>query len=322
MQNGLYLDHIMGAVDEAIAQIDLNAMPDRDALLGALREARQRRNLTFILGAGVSIPSGIPSWLSLIEKAAGLLLNDRPDLAAVLVSEALSATRKIRFCESVAGLKTGFRAVLSRVIYEQYDEKRPNGILDALCQITLGLDGGSRIPKVISYNFDNLLERQLQVMQTATGLAIELLSAYSEETYARANDHAINVIHPHGFLPNDLPFSAIANIPLVFSEDDCHDHFLNHAFWANVCQMQTFKQSACLFVGLSFECPNLRRLLDFSSKGLNRRPLRVAILRSPKGPQALEKRFLLTRDLSSFAVQPLWVDDFAEIPNVLYSLKA
>ncbi len=52
----------------------------------------------------------------------------------------------------------------------------------------------------------------------------------------------------------------------MFSEDSYHSQFIEPFSWSNLIQLNKLNQNTCLLIGLSLTDPNLRRLLDVSSR--------------------------------------------------------
>ena len=122
---------------------------------------------------------------------------------------------------------------------------------------------GAKVKSVVTYNFDDLLERQL------TSNAILYRCIYTDnESY---DPDELPVYHLHGFLPEDRKlYDGLDNCTLVFSEEGYHQIYSDSYHWSNLVQLNSFRESNCLMVGLSMTDPNLRRLLDISSKNIER----------------------------------------------------
>jgi hypothetical protein len=122
---------------------------------------------------------------------------------------------------------------------------------------------GAKVKSVVTYNFDDLLERQLKKDN------ILHRSIYTDtESY---DPDELPVYHVHGFLPEDRDdYQGLENSTLVFSEEGYHQIYSESFHWSNLVQLNSFRENSCLMIGLSMTDPNLRRLLDISSKNIER----------------------------------------------------
>ncbi|MBV7461632.1 MULTISPECIES: SIR2 family protein [unclassified Acidovorax] len=122
---------------------------------------------------------------------------------------------------------------------------------------------GAKVKSVITYNFDDLLERQLEKNR------ILCRCIYSDtETY---DPDELPVYHVHGFLPEDRKkYDRLDKSTLVFSEEGYHRIYSDSYHWSNLVQLNSLRENNCLMVGLSMADPNLRRLLDLSAKNIER----------------------------------------------------
>ncbi|HDK9808218.1 TPA: SIR2 family protein, partial [Klebsiella pneumoniae] len=116
---------------------------------------------------------------------------------------------------------------------------------------------------VITYNFDDLLERQL--------ISNSILHRCIYTNNESFDPDELPVYHVHGFLPeNRKLYDGLDKSTLVFSEEGYHHIYSDSYHWSNLVQLNSFRENSCLMVGLSMTDPNLRRLLDISSKNIER----------------------------------------------------
>jgi hypothetical protein len=128
-------------------------------------------------------------------------------------------------------------------------------IFKEIFQFCLGGHGGPSIDSIITYNFDDLLEKYFEKEK------IPFKSIYAEGmSYTRRQTP---IYHVHGFLPRG---SLNKDHKIVLSEDMYHQQYNDTYNWSNLLQINTFKDKTCLFIGLSLVDPNYRRLLDIAMK--------------------------------------------------------
>jgi hypothetical protein len=139
-----------------------------------------------------------------------------------------------------------------------------------------------------------------------------------------------NVYHPHGYLRFDRR-RGMKNkeaVRTVLSEFEYYDFYNRPTAIFTNATLSLFREYHCLFVGMSMTDENIRRLLYYSKQerdeGLrlsdrsrDTRPRHYAILRRCN----LTEDFLTTT-LLGLSVQPLWVENFGEIPERLVALVA
>lgn len=68
------------------------------------------------------------------------------------------------------------------------------------------------------------------------------------------------IYHVHGYVPRN---NYIRSKPIL-SEKDYHELYKEAFHWTNVEQLHALNRNTCIFIGLSMQDPNLRRLLDIS----------------------------------------------------------
>jgi SIR2-like domain len=307
-----------------LSPYDFHPVIGSSATCAELASARRSHSLTLVLGAGISYPSALPTWNALIQEAGKAALQDSaaPSLVDLILTSYLSPIAQVRMFETILGMKSAFRSHLVRALYAHYvHRRRPKANLMCIADFIIGNGNRPSVDSVISYNFDNLLELTLELGISQKTKHFRVVPIASEETYrASIEDRTIRVFHPHGFIPYDASLNDLISMPLVFSEEDYHKHFLNQVFWANVMQASCLTSGRCLFIGSSFTDPNLRRLLDMT-RGSPVKPNRIAIRALhkdtiKKGTKHVEN-YIMEKDLRSLGVETLWVRKNGDIPRLL-----
>jgi hypothetical protein len=195
---------------------------------------------------------------------------------------------------------------------------------------------GARVRAVISYNFDDLLERQLKRTN------VQYHSIYSEnESYG---PDELPLYHVHGFLPETVKsYEGLERSTLVFSEEGYHQIYSDPYHWSNLVQLTNFRENTCLMVGLSMTDPNLRRLLDISARNIERprhyafmkrmtietfvyataNGKREQVINNIKGAEEfLNRHYKLNEEIMrELGVIILWYDNYDEIPGILTQIN-
>jgi hypothetical protein len=200
---------------------------------------------------------------------------------------------------------------------------------------------GARVKSVITYNFDDLLEKNL------TSKSIKYHSIYTENEISSSDE--LPIYHAHGFLPeNRSLYQSLDKTTLVFSEEGYHHIYSNPYHWSNLIQLYNLKENNCLMIGLSMTDPNLRRLLDISGKNsefsrhyvfMNRlsidsfvyekseeiddqgnkvKKIKQKIKNIESAEIFLKRHHKLNEDImKELSVNIIWYEDYDEIPEIL-----
>jgi hypothetical protein len=115
----------------------------------------------------------------------------------------------------------------------------------------------------------------------------------------------------------------------VFSEEEYHRQYADPFRWSNLVQTSLLGSLDGLFIGLSLEDPNIRRILDSTHQQYPRRH-NYAVLRRQR-PLARAGRSVKnvvinlfeqieSESFADIGVSVLWVDDFKDIPKLLRQL--
>ncbi|WP_191906987.1 SIR2 family protein [Adhaeribacter soli] len=251
-----------------------------------LQQAYKNGALTLYLGAGASVPSGLPSWEKLIQsmyfrnmqtEAIRQNLEPYPNYLYAISEWVLSRHRepldimirkiKSRYTESEflrflkETLYAGFiqtedlpDSLLRKRIHRPRKLTAGNPTLEAvvnLCARTIPGDSG--VESIITYNYDNLLELALEQHQFQCFQTIW-------NTRQQMQTGLMPIFHVHGYVPTNGEGSAVHE--LILSEEHYNRAAQDAFFWGNMVQLQYLGTSVGLMIGLSLADRNIRRLLD------------------------------------------------------------
>ncbi len=255
---------------------------ERGEIVDKLKVSYNKGQFSLFLGAGVSSSAGMPNWNTLLNSLFVTYLAKEFDndiaigdqdinelvnrLNTVDEPSALMAARYLRkgLSKSDVEAKEFIRAVTNN-LYKLRNESLQidSELIKSIASMCLPRRTGAKVKSVITYNFDDLLERQLKKN------IIHYHCIYTDnENY---DPEELPIYHVHGFLPEDRTlYEGLDNSTLVFSEEGYHQIYSDSYHWSNLVQLNSFRESNCLMVGLSMTDPNLRRLLDISSRNIER----------------------------------------------------
>ncbi|KAA8679854.1 SIR2 family protein [Vibrio gigantis] len=338
-------------LDDAIKNQSVDWKQERTNTIETIASCYKRGQFSLILGAGVSSSAGMPDWNTLLNslfvrymamKFDGDMTISDEDITELVqrlnvIDEpsALMAARYLRRGLSNNGRDAqGFIEAVTDSLYKlrntSFDINSP--LIKSLSSMCIPRRTGAKIKSVVTYNFDDLLERQL------SSDSIQFRSIYTENESYDPDD--LPVYHAHGFLPEDQSnYQDLNESTLVFSEEGYHHIYSNPYHWSNLVQLNTFRENNCLMVGLSMTDPNLRRLLDISSKNLEHSKHFAFMKRLTAGDfcfngtetvenqiignvesaeKFLKQHHTLNEELMrELGVTIVWYENYAEIPEII-----
>ena len=316
-----------------------------------LKKAYTKGTLSIILGAGISLEHGLPTWNELIlETMVYALSRDDIDNQSIrdfsklyincFLQDPLIAARHIEGLIKVKGIN--FFEFLKERLYDRevFNEKSP--FYASIANLCASARTSKSISSIITFNFDNLLETYLDK------LTIKIPYKVYGSNSSLKDKVTLPIYHVHGFLPKDNKKTISKDI--IFDERSYHNTYHDAFHWSNIVQIDTYTKNICIFIGLSMNDPNLRRLLDASAKLHKRKKkdFHVVVLKLPNieyllkrylenenhSPSQASVDFEYIRNLYSKSLNKLYqkakriemqtlncdilfVNDFNEIPNLL-----
>jgi hypothetical protein len=330
---------------------------ERENKLEKLKYEYSKGQFSLFLGAGVSSSAGMPDWNKLLNSLFVNFLakefNSDTNISETDISEivdrlnsideptSLMAARYIRkgFSKDATESKE-FHKAITKSLYKLRDTKAPieSPLIKAIGSLCTPKMTGSKVKSVITYNFDDLIEREFNRR------SIDSHSIYSEQgTFS--NDE-LPVFHVHGFLPEATKgYEGLDQSTLVFSEEGYHQIYLESYHWSNLVQLNNLKNNVCIMIGLSMSDPNLRRLLEISSRNTERTQHFAFIKRISDNKFCYKKSQKINRDVKAIkntkgalkflqthhslneeimkelGVSIIWYEDHDELPGLLSKIK-
>ena len=248
-----------------VGPAEVNASALRD-----LRDAWSRGALVIFLGAGASIPYGVPSWRDLVlellfDQAAGTRrlgtlwphyrravaswMTDYFDYDPLVLARMVESSLAKR-AEDGPEEEALFLERLRTHLYAHTRTTASRTMLSAVADLLAR--PGSGIRSVVTLNFDHLLEEALRARGTAHTTVVGP---------GRPRGDGVRIVHVHGSVPRE---GAIVRETLVFTEPDYHRLTETVFHWGLAEIVEALRKQTVLFLGLSMSDPSLRRLLDAS----------------------------------------------------------
>ena len=207
-------------------------------------------------------------------------------------------------------------------------------LLDAVVALARSEREVIGVRAIVNYNFDDLLEEKLREQN----VRCQTVRSGSD----KVPPGTLESYHVHGVLPlrsflewsrkrpnfNKNPQTEVIG-NFVFSEDEYHTEYSDPYRWSNMTQMRLLGQYIGLFVGLSLEDPNIRRLVDVTHKQYPDQinyailPRKEKLLQGGTSKETILRNLFEEVESSSFqkiGVKVIWVDDFKEIPLILQNI--
>jgi len=190
-----------------------------------------------------------------------------------------------------------------------------SALLDALVALIRPQRNVVGVQAIINYNYDDILEERLRRDSVP---CLTVLSG--KQKLGRGK---IPSYHVHGALPIGQYFGAsgkpkkIDNGNFVFSEDEYHSEYADPYRWSNLTQIGLLGRHKGLFVGLSMQDPNLRRLIDVTHRQYPEIWNYAILQRAPKTPTDDSKSIILKNlaeyveedSFQKIGVKVIWVED-------------
>lgn len=277
---------------EAIRRtLDTVPHPARNARKRLIQVARGG-GITLVLGAGVSLPRGIPDWDTLAHKVWQEVFAKKR--SPWKLSDTGRSPRNLpQFLPIIFELayrelgEKEFARILRERLYEHANfpiadpkfsgSKETLAILARTIVQEHRMRMRQRISSVITFNADDLIEQAVCQLTgasddrrrpSAMGIfrQMQTIRAVVRSTHAWAGQHRspfIPVYHIHGFLPSGRlkAYSGHYEYMLVFTDTQYWSTSVSSFSFANRIMAAALSEGCCIFVGISMTDINLLRWL-------------------------------------------------------------
>jgi hypothetical protein len=290
------------------------------------------------LGAGVSVSAGIPDWNTLLQRIASAFFQHWPDAtsspprklsivfahgnshspAAVSIGKTLAGGDPLLVAQQIKNClrDADWLWLLRRALYDDPDGSPHSGTPSPLIEVLSRLCAREKsiVSEVITYNYDDLLERCL----CAHDIPNSPVAFHSTDSSTKG----LHVYHPHGYLPLG---GGPAKSRFILAESDYHEHIAAPHSWSNLIQLHAFARYTGVFVGASLCDPALRRTLRLARITHERPHFAFLAWTQPVSPETTKLDALFDRDLQNLGVHPIRYDPrnkhsrITELLNLLMS---
>lgn len=338
-------------IESAVVQSSKDWKKEREEKIELLNRLYKKGQFSFFLGAGVSSSAGMPDWNTLLNSLfVTYLTNEFDNESKIIDSDIDQIVNRLNEIDEPSALMAArylrkgldnrnkeseeFTKTITQNLYKLRDENKriDSELIKSIVEMCMPLRTGAKIKSVITYNFDDLIERQLETQ------SIQHHSIYTDNDFIDPDE--LPVFHVHGFLPeNTEAYKSLDKSTLVFSEEGYHLIYSDSYHWSNLVQLSNLRDNNCLMVGLSMTDPNLRRLLDIASRNSDKtrhfafmKRLTVDNFTHTKDNKVIDnvdgaKKFLdrhhnLNEEIMrELGVSIIWYTDYDEIPVMLREIK-
>ena len=265
-------------------------------------------HLTVILGAGASVPSGLPTWDQFARRLAVISGLVKTEDAARTLLRKQDPTIVLEAVRSRSGAR--WSANLDSALYGGLaDDPEPSPLHLAAAGHYLA---SPRATTLATLNFDTLLESAI----LSTG-AREVVARLAEEFDPKTEDLAVH--HLHGAVLGGRAYSPVVGYR-DFAELVADDHAWQHTFLRHALE-----RGPLLLAGTSYRDPDIRHWLHLVVR--DERPRYPALVTIVREGLALDRQTFeeideaLAFEWESIGLRALRMHDLADIALVLRELR-
>ncbi len=258
-------------------EIRVNLVRRYGRAIANMRQLVERRKLGLALGAGVSQSAGFPGWNEFLDRVTSQLSElgidggdlgseSEPMRAQILFSRYRQhqlnklSNDNVEASQYEAIVATLWRDTLKEALYRDLDDLN-NAVEHHAFLKELAILAFS-VPVVVTYNFDDLLERALSTSDRRPSGTIGYYSAWGPNFVVQ--DERPVIYHPNGYIPEQAIDRYSEKV--VLTEESLSDQIIDAVKGNYGLLLDYYTKSPCLFVGFSLSDPGLRSILRQSER--------------------------------------------------------
>jgi hypothetical protein len=315
-----------------------------------------RSGVVIAVGAGLSVGSGLPSWAEVIRRLVDRCSTEDGEAISFdeLAAEGFSLPAMASILEQHSQSPETFLKRLREELYRGFpfwnlrlDSGRSddfvslvqkNSTLRACAALSVNWNRETsnyyrnpQVHAIVNFNFDAVFREYVRhryghgifrtIERPSAGSLPGRTPVYHMHGYFHFESHKI------GNLREEAPDSR------VFTEEEYFDFFNSPTSMFNYTFMHLLREHSMLFVGLSLQDYNIRRLLHYSrserisadkregkclEEAIRRASRHYAIF--PRGTDSIDR--VREASLNRLGVRVVWVDDFNMIPRLFERMYA
>lgn len=252
--------------------VNNNFLKNEKKYVDGLKTAYNNQNLVLVLGAGVSLDYGLPSWNNLLKKllirnfeSKHNIIGDKTENADLVINlfslSPIILARDIQQQYKDNPNFLSFESDVRDIIYEELNDSKITSLFKEIRQFCIAPGMSPNLDSIITFNYDDMLENCLSQIE----IDIPFKSIYAEGM--QENVRELPIYHVHGYLPRkSIQEELNDSNKITLGESIYHQMYTDIYGWSSIVQINKYTKNVCLFIGTSFTDPNLRRLLDVAKK--------------------------------------------------------
>jgi hypothetical protein len=271
---------------------------------------KNRDKICLVLGAGVSVSCGFPTWDKTLKNLKKIMENRSKATFSISFFEKIgnSAITKTQFFKDVFPID--YPKAVQEALYQKMDHfeiKDGTTISETANLIRQRSQRGNPIP-VFTYNFDDSLERAIGGLDYQR---LILTNTPKDKEFGFTG-----VLHLNGYIPNPKSGEAV-NDSFVFSEDSYNSIMGNRKAWQNQIQRELYSNHRCLFIGCSLSDPMQRFFLQNSNHGKKYHDCHFALMSSDRRKINSRQKGWIQRAYSRLGVQCIWFKNYKSLADFI-----